>query len=131
MSNYADSEKQKELIRAINVLAQHAEDRLPPGYEIQLQFNRVDCSIYLLDENADDIDLLTPDIGISVFDDACEAALQDYEEQLRLCEEEDCNDEYAKFRDFHCGDTLDLRMKELAKEFALNISWDKLLELNI
>lgn len=41
------------------------------------------------------------------------------------------SDEYAKFRDFHCGDTLDLRMKELAKEFDLNISWDKLLDLNI
>ncbi len=33
-------------------------------------------------------------------------------------------------RDFNCGDTLNLRMLELQKEFNLeNIAWDKLLEI--
>ena len=35
-------------------------------------------------------------------------------------------------RDFHCGDTLHLRMEELAKEFRLDdIPWDQLLELKL
>lgn len=35
-------------------------------------------------------------------------------------------------RDFHCGDTLNLRMMELQKEFGLdNIPWDQLLELKV
>jgi radical SAM superfamily enzyme YgiQ (UPF0313 family) len=41
------------------------------------------------------------------------------------------SDSYNKnVRNFNCGDTLNLRMNELQKEFGLdNLSWDKLLEI--
>lgn len=38
------------------------------------------------------------------------------------------SDAYSKIRDFHCGDTLNLRINELAKEYNLDkTSWDNLL----
>lgn len=84
-SLYASDTVQKRLIKAVNVLYQHAGCKLPEGYEIRVSFMQGYCSLELRDPNGDDVVILTDQA--STFDEACVAAIEDLSENARVIQE--------------------------------------------
>lgn len=70
----SDTDIQRKLIDAINLLAEYADAHLPVGVELSLTFTRGEATLRLEDCGGDEIEVHTPDAGISTFAEACVAA---------------------------------------------------------
>lgn len=71
---YADSETQKKLIDACNLICEHVCGKLPEGWQVRLYFTKDDAWFELIDAGFCEIQVDSPDHGISVIDDLCVTA---------------------------------------------------------
>ena len=62
----------RRLIDAVNLLGEYAEQHLPDGFTITLEFRQSECCLSLEDEDVNDIEVMSDD-G-SMFRLACEDA---------------------------------------------------------
>ena len=71
---YADSETQKKLIDACNLICEHVSSRLPEYWQVVLTIDKDDASLELLNPDGEDCFVESPGYGISVIDDLCVTA---------------------------------------------------------
>ncbi len=72
---YANKEKQKRLIEAINWLCEYVQGKLPDGWEISLTMNSVEATLTLTDPDGEEVECVS-DLDISQIDEMCVVAIE-------------------------------------------------------
>lgn len=71
---YSDSETQKKLIEACNLICEHVSSRLPEYWQVVLTIGKDEATCELLNPDGKDCFVDSPDYGTSVIDDLCVTA---------------------------------------------------------